>query len=571
MKVFIDGIPIQNPTDNLLEPKFTLRRKDEDGVFAVSFTGELDFTGADYTYIYAKLVTDPNAINNFIVLLFVDDCCENKEYQFMIKPESLKWCTGKCEITANAVEYSPESQAYTCMENTLVWDNWNNFKTASHPRMKYCLEYRPSLLQDAMLILGLFTVFGATTILAMFATLLLPLIGLVNAIVTAINTLLPSGDELGEITIGGFDDPIDIFNYVKDLFESTNGTLIAGCGYEHPSPLVRSYLSNVCGKCGLTYQSSIFNEPNSAKPNNDYYNLVYFSAPVKSGRIGLPFFKKPLVPFIEENEPIHNGKTFNDEILKPFNGAWDIVGTTVRLERHDYFETQIPWFDVTTYDPEKVVSECFEWSKQRRPAYATIGYQRDAIDWCGSEATDRWSDIIEWNLPVNPLQKGAFDQLFPYSTARFRDDGIERDVLSDYDWMPYGIGQNIKDGRGNMIMNSGISFVPKLLIWDGQSYSDGKVKRWTKPGSGTDQAVNYPMWVDANIPDNLYDRFWQIENPRNASFSGQDYTITVIWDCATVNAVNVNGTVMTSQGLSKTIESIDLDFSNSTMVIRGTV
>lgn len=570
MKIYLDGNEVDYPTDTLLEPKFTLRRKNEEGERSVSFTGELNFVGSDYAYLYAKLVTDPNAINNSVVLLFVDDCCDNLEYPFLLKPESLKWCTGECELRANAVEYTPEAQQYACLENTLIWDNYAGFKTNLHPKMKYCLEFRPSLMQDAILILGMFTVFGATTILAMLATIILPLVGLVNLIITALNTLLPSGSEINTITIAGFDDPTDIFTYFKDLFEQTNG-LVSGCGYEHPSPLVRSYAANVCNKCGLAFNSSILNESNPSKPNYDYYTLVYFSAPIKSGRNGIPYFGKPFVPYIEENEPIHNGKTFFTEICKPFNADWDISGGAVRLERHDFFETQTPWFDITTYDKKKIISECFEWSKRRRPAYANIGYQKDAVDWCGAEANARWSAIVEWNSPVNPLQKGEFTQLFPYSTARFRDDGIERDVLSDYGWMPYGIGDNIKDNDKAMIMNSGTSFVPKLLIWDGADINNGTVRRYTVAGYGANEAVNYPMWVDENLSGNLYDRFWYIENPQNSTFAGRDFVIEIIWDCATKAAIDINGTIMTTNGLSKTIDTIDLDHSNSTMIIKGTV
>lgn len=571
MKVFLDGIPIAYPNATLLEPHFTLRRKDDEGQFAVSFTGELSFTGSDYTYIYNKLVVVPGAINNSILLLFVDDCCDDKEYTFLIKPESLRWCEGSCEISATAVEYTPESIAYACVENTLVWDNWNGFQTASHPKVKYCLEFRPSILQDALLILGLFTVFGATTILAMLATIILPLVGLVNLIITGLNSLLPSGSEIDTISIAGFDDPTDIFTYFKDLFETTNGQIIAGCGYEHPSPLVRSHIGNVCGKCGLAFASSILNEPDPTKPNNVYYNLVYFSAPIKGGRLNNPYFVKPIVPYIDDNKPLQNGKMFLDDVKQPFNSSWDIDSGVLRLERHDFFETQVPFFDVTTYDQSKVIRQCYEWSKKRRPAYGDFQYQRDAVDWVGAEATPRWSDIVEWNSPVNPIQKGPLSVIFPFSAARFREDGIERDVLSDYEWMPYGIGTNISDHKKAMIMNNGTSFVPKLLIWDGADINNATIRRETAGGTGTDEAVNYPMWVDANYSGNLYDRFWFIENPRTSTFSGYDFEIAVIWDCNLLNSININGTIMTSKGLSKTLEVIDVNFENSTLTFKGTV
>lgn len=587
MKIFLDSNPVNYPTDSLLEPKFTIRRKNDEGEFSVSFTGDLDFTGADYDYLYAKLVAAPNAINNSVVLTFVDDCCSNKEYPFLIKPESLKWCVGKCELQATAVEYTPDAKAYACIENTLIWDNYNGFQNRAHPRVKYCLEYRPSLLQDLMIILGILTVSMIGTLIPVIAIVLLVvgtinstitvinmIIGVINNVITAINTLpgisIPTiNQSMNTITIAGFDDPLEIFRWGLDLFEKVNG-LISGCGFEHPSPLVRSYIDNVCNKCGVSFQSGILNEPSPSKPNHDYYNLVYFNAPIKAGRIDIPYFAKPLVPYIEDNKPIHNLKSFLDEVAQPFNAAWDISNSILRFERVDYFKNQIPWFDVTTYPTEMVISECYEWAKKRRPAYANIGYQRDAVDWCGSEANNLWSDIVEWNNPVNPIQKGEFTKLFNFSTARFRGDAIERDVLSNYRWAPFGIGQNIKENEDVMIMNSGTSFSPKLLIWDGNDINHALIRRYAISAYNTDQ-FNYPMWVDADRPGNLYDRFWQIENPRNASFSGYDFTISIVWNCETLNAVNINGNVLTSKGLSKTIVSVDLDFTTKTIIIRGTV
>lgn len=565
MKVYIDNILVQYPNASLLEPKFTFRRKNEDGQLAISFTGDLTFTGADYTYIYNKLVLAPNAINDSITLTFVDDCCNNTQYLFLIKPESLKWCDNSCEITANAVEYTPDSKAYNCFESTLIWDDWNGFKSASHPRMKYCLEYRPSILQDFALIIGVATLSMIGAFIPVLATIA-TIVGTINTIINVLNTL--PGVNLS--TIGGLGGTGSVLQWMFNTYNSF-GSIVAGCGYEHPSPLVRDYINNVCNKCGIAFSSSILNETNPSMPNNEYYNLVYFSAPIKSGRINLPYFVKPLVPFIEDNQPIHNGKSLMDELKQPFNAEWDISNGVVRFERRDFFQNQIPWFDATTYDSSKIISQCYEWSSKRRPAYADIQYQKDAVDWCGSEAWARWSDIVEWNSPPNPVQKGAFTKMFPYSPARFRDDGIERDVLGDYNWLPFGVGASIIANNNAMIMNSGTSFTPKLLIWDTSTsnVNDARVISYNK--GGVAKAFNYPMWVDANYSGNLYDRFWAIENPNNSSFSGFDFTIELIFDCTTLNALNISGTVLTSKGLSKTIDSIDVDFSSGTMTIKGTI
>jgi hypothetical protein len=572
MKVYIDGIEVINPQPTTLNPKITIRRKNEAGEEAVSFTGDLSFFGVDYDYIYNKLVLAPNAINDSIVLLLVDECCENKEYPFLIKPESLRWCENSCEISANAIEYTPNSLAYACVENTLIWDNWAGFQSFVHPKIKYCLEYRPSILQDFALIIGCMTLSMIGVFIPVLATIAL-VVGTINAVIGVVNSL---GGSLN--TIGGFNGSVSGQGTFMDwAFNQYNsfGKIVAGCGFEHPSPLVRDYITNVCGKCGIGFSSSILDETDPTKPNNDYYNLVYFNAPIKHGRINIAYFAKPQVPYIDENKPIHNGKTFLDELVQPFNAGWDISNGVLRFERVDFFQSLTPWFDVTAYEKEKVISECYEWASKRRPAYAEIGYERDPIDWVGTEATRRFSEIIEWNSPVNPIQKGAFVKQFPYSTPRFRRDGIERDVLEDYKWLPFGIGTSIINNDESMIMNSGTSWLPKLLIWNNQNgpndITDAVVK-WQYPvTTGATRSYNFPMWVGQSYPGALYQRFWQIEDPRNASFSGFDFEISIIWDCQTKNSIDINGNVMTTRGLSKTIDFVELDFEKNIMTIKGTI
>ncbi len=100
MKVYIDNIPLQYPQDELLKPTFTLRKKDELGNTALSYTGNLLFIGADAIYIKQKLIDHPAALANKVVLKFVDDCCGNKVYEFDILAESLNWCENECTIEA---------------------------------------------------------------------------------------------------------------------------------------------------------------------------------------------------------------------------------------------------------------------------------------------------------------------------------------------------------------------------------------------------------------------------------------------------------------------------------------
>jgi hypothetical protein len=564
MKVFIDNIPLQYPNDSLLKPKFTLRKRDENNEAAFSFTGDLEFEGADADYIYNKLVLSPTALENNVILKFVDDCCEDKEYLFQIKPESLKWCDDfECKLTAAASEYSVAEQQLNCIKNTLIWDDYAGFQSKQHPRFSYCNELRPNWMHDVLIILFIAT---GTSILVL-APIIIGLVfafNTINTVINLLNTLLPSGSQINNITLGGNPniDFADLQNYYNILI-----SFMVGCGRKHPSPLVRDYASNVCGKCGLTFVSSILNNSTS-----DYYNLCYVNAPIHKGTIETD----NTTYWIDENKPLLNGFKYFEQIKTIFNAEWEIVGNQLIFEREDFFVPKTPWLDLTTYDPDKIIDVCWNWSTKPRYSYGNFEYIKDSINEVGGEARDRWNDIVEWNNPYSNLQKDEFHPFFEFAACRFRDDGIDRDVLSSYQGLPT-IGPMIKKYNGAMLMNSHKSFQPMLLIWDVNSgvqnakVNPGAVYFAGYPGVGLNQFYNYPMWFDATHAGNLYDRFWFIKNPRYAGWKNLEFEAKIIFDCDTQKNVDLSGTIITSKGPSKKITSVEIDKQNLTMVIKGSL
>lgn len=556
MNAFLDGNPVQFPTKSLQYPKFTFRRNDETGEKSLSFTGDLEFMGADKDYIFQKLVTDPNARANSIVLKLVDDCCGNHEYKFLIKADSIEWCEAdpNCSLTATAVEYSVDSQYYACFKNTLVYDNHNGFQSQAHPRMTYCLEFRPSALQDAVILLGLLGDAVLISLVPLIIAFLL-VVAVINGIIAFINVLGAGLNPIG----GG------VGNIASNLlnFWQTYNEFFIGCGRKHPSPFVRSYVNNVCAKCGTTFQSSIFNDSNS-----DYYNTVYFNAPVSKGvdRTDNTTY------WVDKNRPILSGSMFLDQVKLPHNAEWRIVNGVVILERRDFFQSSAPWLDLTSHP--NIEKLCWSWSKKDRPAYGDFQYGKDAVDWVGNEALDRWNEVVEWNSPPNPTQKGSKEVTLPFAAGRFRIDGIERDVLDSYNNWPI-VGNVIQGFDHVLLLNNGTAFTPKLLIYDPSTpLSDARTMVYYPPGNtnaGLNQHFNYPYWFDKTTPGNIYDRYWEIENPRSSTMLGlYDFEATIMFTCADKNAIDVDGTVMTSFGLG-IVTSVDVDEATGRMIIKGTV
>ena len=572
MKVFLDNIPLSYTTAELLKPKFTLRKKDETGESAFSFTGDLVFYGADYDYLFARLVTDANAITNQVELKFVDDCCNQKEFKFWIRAETLKWCENTCNLTAAAVEATDAQAQLNCLKNTMIYDDWNvndPFTQRQHPRMAYCNELRPDWLHDVLIILTIATWTSFLTIgpiLIVIATMIVIInfiIGINNTIIGVLNTL--PGVSINTVNPIDIDGDASTNAYAE--FDNWVRKLLAnsfGCGRKHPSPLVREYAKNVCGKCGLTFQSSILNNPSGT-----YYNLVYHNAPIDKG----------LDPtdtstyWIDKNKPLLNGTSFFNKIKQPFNADWRIQNNKLVFERRDYFVPTAPWLDLTTLPSSRLAKPvCWNWTNKPRYSYGNFYYQKDAVNWVGGEASDRWGDIVEWNNPYSPLQKDEFKPLIEFSPCRFRNDGIDRDVLSTYDDLPTIHGL-IAPYNNAILLNSHTCYLPMLLLWDGDSVDNAKVNganAFFAGLAGPNEFYNYHMWIKEGYPNNLYDNFWYIENPRHVNWKGKDYEAQVFFECEDIMNMDLDGMVMTSEGPGK-IDSIELDYNAGIMLIKGTV
>ena len=545
----LDGNPTAEKVLGLDRASITIRREDK-GNIVYSMSSELTFQpGQDYDYIYAKLITDVNAISNIIKVTLIDDCCD-KEYEFKIDANHLDWCKDKCTLTTNLIEFNETTAAYDCVDSTLIWDNHNGFTSQLHPRITYCNEMRPDILQHFIMIVSIVLTIALLPILTPWIVIM----QLVNVLIAGYN-LIPG---VANVSLIG-DGDINIFDDVADWFEKII-LFAVGCGRKHPSPLVRGYINNVCAKCNISFQSSILNDSAS-----DYYNTLYFSAPVRKGVA----FDDTVTYWIDANRPLLTGSDLLNEQKALYNGNWRIIGNVLKFERKDFFKTTNPWLDTADLG-DKLISLCYNWTQTPRPAFGDFQYQLDAIDWVGNEAKARWNDIVEWNVPFSPLQKGKKQVLLPYSPARFRDDGLDEDILARYSNLPF-LGF-ITNYTGVMIMHSGTSFVPKILIWDESTgIADARVKKGYIPTTiNFLNNYNYPLWFDENSPNNLYDRFYVIDNPKLQTFAGKDFTLKLKYDCALLNLVDIDRPI-TVEGIVGQITTIEIMSHEGTMEIKGTI
>lgn len=570
--------------DGLGDIKVTERRRDEDRKLSKSFSSELTFYGQGFEIIRAALIDNPAGKLEKVDVLVYDDCCEGNEegepilvFEGVIRGDSIDWCEGECFVKAQLVESTEETRKIDCVKSTLVWDNHEGFLEEDHPRVVYCLEYRPSALQDVVMIIGILlniaflVLYPTVAVVWLIVEILNTIIDVINAIIDAINTIPGINiDNIDEIDIDGNEDT-NLMEEWQNMIDRLNENII-GCGREHPSPLVRRYIENACSKCGISFESSIFTDPNS-----DYYNTLYFNAPVEKGT------RDEDVLWIEANHPIKNLEIFLKDLLPVFQADYEIRNGVLRFEREDFFWTATPWLSYGDLDNAGRVVErlCYKWRDEKSPAYGDFRYSDDAVDWVGNEARNRYNDIVEFNSPPNDLQVGSREIYLPFGMARHRGDGIDRDVLADYDWWPTW-QDVIQEFDRSLLMNNGTAFQPKLLIWDGVSISNAKIRSFDIPGQDVpeDENFNAPFFFNEyNLAPNtgypqdlengsLYARFHSYKHPRVLSDRGLEFTFAFKFNCDHLRNRDLYGNVSLPAGIGR-IREIEIDYANRVMTVKG--
>ncbi len=515
VRVVLDGIvlpPSDVEGDDAIKVSWSAVTGDNSGGPLKRAPGTLTFYGDAWELIKVQLIDHPEGKNRTLPILIFDVCAGQSDFllfEGVVRGDLLRWCDGECSVQADCVEDTVETRKMDCLRSTFVWDDRNGFQTQAHPRMVYCDELRPEWLQ--------WIVLSLSVLLLLIFLILYPLAVVILSIVDFLNTLGANIDFDG-------DPSTTNLGWWQNLNQEIANRCI-GCGRRHPSPLVRSYVQNVCDICDVSFSSSIFNSPTS-----DYYNTVYLNADAKKGiRANDP------VGYIIENRPNKTLDVFLDAVAAPFNAMWRLENSTIRLERRDKLKGNVMWIDTEQLRTEKRVISgvCYTWEKEDKPAYLEIGYLPDGLDITSNEAGDRYSEDVNWNDPFFGVQKGIRTEQFMFGAARFRNDGVEEDVLSQFTWYPPLAGA-IQDHDHALLLSKGIAGNPKLLLWDGVSTDFGVVRQYNVPGWPVVDDYNWPLQLNehnvtphtaypttqANMA--LYGRFWAIEDPR--VIEGKGYT-----------------------------------------------
>jgi len=578
LKFYFDGI-LQNPDDidGALSSSFTLRKKDQGGNSAFSYSPDLSLSGAAATYVRTKIINAAIPTLEQISVKIYSDCCADANgnelllFNGKIEGSEVSYCEYPCdEITVSLVDDSDDGKAIACLKSILIWDKKpkfdgsgtslgeNAYRTSRFT--SYCIDLRPGFLQEIILIFGFLFIVILTPIIFIVATL----VTVINVIITVVNAFGGNIDLIGG-DINFYDDALVFINLLQEL--------VVGCGFKHKTPFVHSYLRNMCDLCGLNLQSSLFN------PGGYYHNTMQLDAPYVPGRK----VTTKILRNWEKNKPNTNGLQYL-EAMKDWNIAWSISGGVLHVEREDY-EFGTLWFDLRNIAKEDIGTLCFSYSTEKPPAYGEYLYSKDGVDNTGDEVVDGWTDIVfDWNIPVNPAQSGLKQTTLFYSAGQFREDS-NRDDVSALDKPIYNVAFPIlADYEGALLMEKGVCGFPKWLVWDGVSpQDDARILRYptastTEPGT-FDYNVNW--WIKStyrdgnNIQrDTAYQALFEIDDPRITGIKQLNYTLSLYADCDILKGMSADRFIIIPvNGVYKnaTIEEIEYNSNTYLITITGKV
>lgn len=532
-KLSLSWSTTQTPTGQVDEGEFRPKK----GV-----SGTLTFERDAYEFLKRILVEDVAAPLNQVEVQITDVSCGTFS-GYVIRASHLSWCefNSTCTYDLNLKQEDVYTQ---CIERTMIADNWQGwFQTEPediprtppggippkkyHPRFSYCVESRPNgnmiMIWYLLGILSITVVPILIVVYAFYNSLIFAInsvifaingvIGTINIMIGVLNSL--SGGSIATIT------PLAFLPYagsLRDINESWSQLYIesAGCGREHPAPLIRDYITNVCDRCGIQVNAAtadVFFAPIISVQKSDgitydepnpHYNACLFFPAVKRGirrYKELSFYSvSPMdttTYYQTENQPIWALSDLLDYLNNLYNQRWRVIaqpdGTGaivpfLYIKRKDWFQNQAPLFDFSKggADRHKILEGvCYSPTDYKIPASCSGLYKDDPADKCGHEASMPMNgDPLSFNNTiVNPMFFGILDKQSNFAATKFRLDGASTDyiydaaqVLINGSWSSSGlevIGMSVVSDYVQrycdyaILLQTETVTLPKVIIWDG--------------------------------------------------------------------------------------------------------
>jgi len=349
-------------------------------------TANLRFFSTAFQFIYDWLMTDACQLLNAVEVLIRDEDCQKNYRIFEIKLDNTDYAPDEepCIVDMPLREMDNVIHAF---DKTPIEDNWQNWfnkdgtSTKDHPTFQMIVEKKPKFY------------------LAVFAFL----IYLAGILSIGILIALTEGKRWISRCLG--------FTYF--------------C----PSPLIRTYIENMCDKYGYTYDT-MFDD----NPGNAYRDLCFFwpaSTSLKEFDGG--DYSSPSTKFIWDNRSVLPFSKFLNQLKDVFNAEWYVTpNNKLVFKPKSFFDQQSPIYDFTAPGADKLYFKRYTFNGDKKAAYGNYQYTIDPQDTCSNELKWRYNDIVDFDGEANnPMLEGNVTKSFAFSSTSFHNDGSSEDFLEE--------------------------------------------------------------------------------------------------------------------------------------------
>lgn len=524
-------------------------------------TGEIEVYGNAYQLIYTKLVNSSNLYSNSIFVKVTDTLCGSEVMEFQVQTQNLKWCdNNECRLQFSMEEYNP---TLDCIRETLIADNWQGefqeYPNSGnpHPRFRYCDVMKP------------------TAMFGVWVTFLNALDLVIASIVGPLNLLL------------------DIAGFPLITFSAFNKW--GGCDRGFPAPYIRTYIQNVCDKCGVSVDLStipIFYKELDVFTNtyqNPYYYACLLTAYTTKG-VDMLGTKDYLI----SNQPAWSLYDLMSKLKGLWNARWYMRGGKLFFHRRDLLSGLMYasyGLDFTGADNDHILGHvCYEWNGEGKVRRLNMNYSLDPSDNIGNELLKRFNgEYLE--TTVNPNYRQLREEsMIDFGASSFILDGY--DTIYDAN-VVNAIGTVVSgfDYAGCLKTQGDTLGLAKILIHsEDTDIEDARVVQnaWSLYGCSEfadDEGAftpivasdlynyNYPMSFSpcaspVSPTGNLWE-YWQIEKPSNDKKTNISFSVTLEY-CCEYNSLDLYQRVLFEDGVTEgEIKSIDYDYGNRTILIKG--
>lgn len=349
---------------------------------------DLRFFDVAFRYIYDWLMTLDCQTLNSIEVKITDNACAKNFRIFEIKTDNIEYAP-EDEPCIVSLPLREADNAIHVFSKTPIEDNWQNWfnqdgtSTKDHPTFQMIVEKKPKL----------------------FLAINVVLIYIAGILSAGILTALTDGRRWISRCLG--------FTYF--------------C----PSPLIRTYIENICAKFGFTFNTMFDDDP-----ANEYRDVCFFwpaSTSMKNFDPG--DYSAPSTKFIWDNRSSMGFTKFLNQLKKVFNARWYVTpNNELIFQKKSFFTGQPPVYDFSAPGADKLHGLKYTFNGQKKAAFGEYQYQVDPQDTCSNELKWRYNDIVDFDGPAdNPMLEGQVSKTFDFASTSFHNDG------SSEDWLEEGI------------------------------------------------------------------------------------------------------------------------------------